>query len=407
MMNGRVKLITLRTVQILFKVAGILLASASVVWLVARLMAPHGMTGLEMAAVFLATALMGPALVGFGSRRIRRHTHRRTLQTLIGGYRNTALVHVAAKLGLADLLADGPRSSAELARTLGAHAPSLHRILRGLVILRVCSEERDGRFGLTALGAMLRTETPGSPRGQAILCGEEYAGAWVGLPHSAMTGETAFDHVFGMSPWEHRKQHPELDEYFNAGLRRATDRAAVAILAACDFSSFHTVADIGGGHGALLAAILRARPSISGILFDQPHVVAEALPHLEAAGVAARCRIVGGSFFDGMPDGADAHILRSIIHDWDDEHSLAILRNCHRALGEPGRLLLVERVMPDRAEDAPDTIMVDVHMLAVTGGRERSEAEHRALLAAAGFTPTRVIPIRSGFVIIEAIRAET
>jgi SAM-dependent methyltransferase len=240
----------------------------------------------------------------------------------------------------------------------------------------------------------------------AILCGEERLSAWGGLLHSVMTGETAFNHVFGMSEWEHREQHPELNEYFNARLGRGTARATRAVLAAYDFSSFRTIADVGGGHGALLAAVLQAHPSVTGILFDQPHVVAGAGPHLEAAGVAARCQVVGGSFFDHMPDGADAHILKSVIHDWDDEHSVAILRNCHRDLNEHGTLLLVERVMPARVGHDPDTIWVDVHMLALTGGRERSEVEYRALFAAAGFTLTRVIPTRSPFSIIEGVRAE-
>jgi len=342
-----------------------------------------------------------------GYRRIALHRDRRALWTLLNGYRSTALLYVAAKLGLADLLANGPRSSAELARSLGAHAPSLHRILRGLVVLGVCAEEEDGRFGLTALGTCLHTGMPESFRGSVILCGEESVGAWCGLHHSAMTGETAFDHVFGMSSWEHRVQHPELNEYFNAGLREGATQAAGAILAAYDFSSFRTIADVGGGHGALLTAILKAHPSATGILFDQSHVVAGSRPYLEVAGVAARCQVVGGSFFERVPEGADAHILKSVIHDWDDEQGLAILRNCHRALGPPGRLLLVERVMPARAEHAPEVIWGDVNMLAMTGGRERSEVEYRALLAAAGFTLARVIPTRSGLSVIEGVRAET
>ena len=393
-----------RPMGTLLLIVALLLALASAVWLVGLLIAPHGMTRLEATAVFLAAASVGLALVWVGNRL--RHRRRRVLRTLLNGYRNTALLYVAAKLGLADLLANGPRSSAELARSLGAHAPSLHRILRGLVTLGVCSEEHDGRFGLTPLGTLLQAEKPGSPRGLAILCGEEYAGAYGGLLHSAMTGQTAFNHVFGMSQWEHREQHPELDEYFNAGLRQGTARGTGAILAAYDFSSFRTVADVGGGHGALLAAILKAHPSVTGILFDQPHVVAGARPYLEAAGVAARCQVVGGSFFDRMPDGADAHILKSVIHDWDDEQGLAILRNCHRALKEQGTLLVVERLMPARVEDDPAAILADLHMLALTGGRERSEAEYRALLAAAGFTLTRVIPTRSRVSIIEGVRAE-
>ena len=327
------------------------------------------------------------------------------LQALLDGYRSTALLYVAARLRLADLLADGPRDSAELAQQVGAHAPSLRRILRGLVALGVCSEEHDGRFGITPLGALLRADAPGSLRNAAILSGEEYLGAWGGLLHSVMTGETAFNRAFGMSQWEHREQHAELNDCFNAGLREETARVTGAILAAYDFSSFHTIADVGGGHGSLLAAILKAHPSVSGLLFDRPHVVAEARPCLEEAGVGGRCRITGGDFFCRVPDGADAHVLKSVIHDWDDEQSLALLRNCHKALEERGALLLVERVMPARVEADPDTVLLDVHMLAVTGGRERSEAEYRALLTAAGFRLTRVIPTRCRFSLIEAVRS--
>jgi SAM-dependent methyltransferase len=316
------------------------------------------------------------------------------------------LLYVAAKLGLADLLADGPHSSAELAQSLGAHAPSLHRILRGLVVLGVCAEEEDGRFGLTALGTCLHTEMPESFRGSVILCGEESVGAWCGLHHSAMTGETAFNHVFGMSQWEHRVQHPELNEYFNAGLSEGAMQAAGALLAAYDLSPFRTIADVGGGHGALLAAILKAHPSVTGILYDQPHVVAGGQAYLEAAGVAARCQVVGGDFFERVPEGADAHILKSVIHDWDDERSLAILRNCHRALRPQGRLLLVERIMPLRAEQDPAVIWGDLNMLAMTGGRERTQGEYSTLLAAAGFSLGRVVPTRSGLSVIEGIRAE-
>jgi len=330
---------------------------------------------------------------------------RRVLVTALNGHQNAALLYVAARLGLADLLADGPKDSAELARSLGAHGPSLHRILRGLVALGVLSQDRDGRFSSTPLATWLEADRPGSLRGLAVLTGEEYAGAWGHLLHSAMTGETAFKHAFGMSQWEHRQLHPELDELFNTGLRQETAQAVAAIVAAYDFSKFRTVADVGGGQGVLLAAILKAHPSVNGILFDQPHVVAQARSCIEAAGLAARCATVGGDFFDQVPDGADAHVLKSVIHDWDDDRSLDILRNCRTALAERGRLLLVERLLPARVEQDPGTVLVDVRMLAVTGGRERTEAEYRALLSAAGLIPTSVIPTRSPFCVIESVRA--
>ncbi|MFH0962883.1 MAG: methyltransferase, partial [Planctomycetota bacterium] len=205
---------------------------------------------------------------------------------------------------------------------------------------------------------------------------------------------------------EHRRRRPELNEHFNAWLQEAATPRIAAILTAYDFSSFATVADVGGGHGALLAAILKTHPCAAGILFDLPHVVAGARPRMERAGVESRCRIIAGDFFDRIPGGADVLILKSVIHDWDDARGLAILRNCHRALVDRGTLLLIERILPDRAEQDPDTIFMDLHMLAVTGGRERSEAAYRGLLVAAGFTMKRTIPIGSSFCIIESIRAE-
>jgi SAM-dependent methyltransferase len=330
----------------------------------------------------------------------------RTLQSLLNGYRNTALLYVAARLGLADALADGPMSSAELAQKVGAHAPSLHRVLKGLVTLGVCSEASDGRFRLTEFGAGLRSDRADSVRGLAILCGEEYAIAWGGLLHSVMTGEPAVRRVLGMTQLEHRALHPELEKFFSSGLASAADHVAAAVLKMYDFEPYRTVADIGGGHGALLAGVLGANPSMAGILFERPSVIAGARAYLESKGVAARCRIVEGDFFDRLPEGADAFVLKSIIHDWDDEQALAILRNCHRALGARGRLLLIERLLPARAEDDPGAILVDLQMLTLTGGRERSKEEYRGLLSAAGFTMSRVFPTESGFSILEAARSQ-
>ena len=349
---------------------------------------------------------IGAAAAAISGRQGERRDAPPTLHDLLNGYRNTALLYIAARLGLADALAGGPQSSAELARMAGAHAPSLHRVLKGLVTLGVCSEAPDGRFCLTEFGAGLRSDRAGSIRGLAILVGEEYAVAWGGLLHSVMTGDPAFRHVFGATQLEHRAQHPELEVLFSDSLAVAAEQVAQGVLNAYDFSPFRTVADIGGGHGALLAAVLLKYPSAAGILFERECLMAGARACLESKGVAARCRLVEGNFFDRVPDGADVLILKSIIHDWDDEHALAILRNCHTALGERTRLLLIERILPARAADDPGTILVDLQMLALTGGRERSEAEYRALLAAAGFTTSRVILAGSGFSILEALRSE-
>jgi hypothetical protein len=334
--------------------------------------------------------------------RLLARIDRRDLQSMLGSYRACALIYVAARLGIADRLEDGPMTGAELAEHCGAHAPSLRRVMRGLVAIGICREARDGRFSLTPMGEQLRTQGPRSLRGPALLMGEEYYPAWGDLMHSAMTGEPAFRHVFGMSQWEHRAQHPELGESFDAGMERGTERSTGAILAAYDFSRFGTVADVGGGRGVLLAALLQAHPALSGILVEQPHVVEAACGYLEAAGVAGRCRVVAGSFFEALPEGADAHILKSIIHDWDDERALAILRNCHVALKPQSKLLLVEQPVAGRPGASP--IMLDLQMLVVAGGRERTIEEHCELLRASGFRLEHVIPTRSHLSILEAAR---
>ena len=321
---------------------------------------------------------------------------------LLNGYQDTALLYVAAKLGLADLLAEGPKTSEELSATMGAHAPSLYRILRGLVVVGMCFEEEE-RFGLTHMGQMLRTEVKGSLRNQALVCGDEYMMAWSGLVHSAMTGETAFAHVFGVDPWAHRQRNRALSEQFNADLNTETARSAVAIVEAYDFSAVRVLCDAGGGYGALLCAILVACPAMRGILLEQAHVATGARAYVKSQGLDERCSVVEGDLFEAFPAGADAYVMKSIVHDWSDARSVGILKNCRRALGAHGRVILIERVLPKLAKDAPDTVRVDLHMLAVTGGRERSEAEYQELLEAAGFSLGRVVTTRSPFCVIEGL----
>jgi SAM-dependent methyltransferase len=326
----------------------------------------------------------------------------RTPADLLNGYQDTALLYVAAKLGLADLLAQGPKTSEDLAATTGAHAPSLYRILRGLVVVGMCFEE-EKRFGLTHLGQMLRTESEGSLRNQALVCGDEYMMAWSGLFHSAMTGETAFAHVFGVDPWAHRQRNRALSEQFNADLNTETAHSAMALVDAYDFSAFRVLCDAGGGYGALLCAILVACPAMRGILLEQAHVATGARSYLKSQGLDERCSVVEGDLFEDFPAGADAYVMKSIVHDWPDARSVAILKNCRRALRAHGRVILIERVMPALATDAPDTVRVDLHMLAVTGGRERSEAEYQELLGAAGFSLGRVVTTQSPFCVIEGV----
>jgi hypothetical protein len=327
------------------------------------------------------------------------------LQASIDGYRESALLYVAAKLDLADLLSHESRNSSDLARMIGAHAASLQRVLRGLVVMGVLSEKRDGRFALTALGTWLLSDKRNSLRNSALLCGEGRYIAFGSLLKSVMTGEPSYSGP-EIDYYEFRKQNLDLDRSFNTEMARRTRLNTESILAAYDFRSLKTVADIGGGHGALLSAILKAYPTHTGILFDQPHVTNDALPFLEKAGVVKRCRIVGGDFFDRIQTCADAFILKNILHNWDDERCITILRNCREALGEGGKILLMERLMPTCAKDNSNTIWLDLCMLAQMGGRERTENEYRELLSAGGFIFTTALPTSSQLWIIEAVCAD-
>ena len=323
------------------------------------------------------------------------------LQAIVD-YPSAQVVHAAARLGLADLLADGPRSVDDLAAATGTHAPSLARLVRALAALGALAEVGGGRVELTPLGAPLRSDVPGSVRDAVLfLAGEWYWRAWGGLLHSVRTGEPAFPAVHGTTAWDYRARHPEEGAIFDAAMTGISGMAADAVARSYDFSRIGVLADVGGGHGELLAAILAAHPSMRGILFDQPQVVAGARRLLERAGVADRCEVVGGSFFEAVPGGADAYLLKSVIHDWDDPEAAAILRACRAAVGDKGRLLVVERVVGPPNEPDPAKFS-DLNMLVELGGRERTAEEYRDLLAGAGFRLVGVTPTGSPFEVVEA-----
>jgi precorrin-6B methylase 2 len=331
------------------------------------------------------------------------------LQGLINGFMASQVVQVAANLGIADLLADGAKTAETLASEVEAHAPSLHRLLRALASLGVLEEIAPARFALTAMGAQLRTAIPGSLRNRALLfCGDRSWRSWGELLHSVRTGESQMQHLYGMGSFEYLAEHPQQAEIFNEAMAEGTRLVSRALVAACDFSRFHTLVDVGGGNGTLIAAILAAAPKLRGIVFDRPSGNAGAPRQLKGAGVAERCEVVAGDFFRAVPPGADAYILKSIIHDWDDERSTAILKNCRKAISAGGKLLLVERVMPVRVEASQShrqMAMVDIHMLVLAGGRERTEAEYQALFAAAGFELARIVPLpeTAGTSLVEAV----
>jgi hypothetical protein len=328
-----------------------------------------------------------------------------TLTRMIVGFQVSQAIHVAASLGVADLLAGGPRTSDELAAETGTHAQSLYRLLRALASVGVFHEEDGRSFSLTPMGELLRSDVPGSLHGWAAFIGRPYfRESWTALEHSIRTGENAFRHVHGTDVWSYRAQRPEESAIFDRAMQSLTGGSNEALLEAYDFGHFHTVVDVGGGNGALLAALLSAYPDLRGIVFDQPHVVSNAGALLDAAGVADRCELVGGSFFEEVPAGGDAYVLKSIIHDWEDEESIAILEACGRAMHDGALLLLIERIVGPPNEDAR-TKFGDLNMLVNPYGRERTIDEWDGLLRASGFVLEGTTPTASGLAVIEASRA--
>jgi SAM-dependent methyltransferase len=322
---------------------------------------------------------------------------------MILGFRATCLLYVAAELGLADHLRDGDRSSAELAAATATDADALRRLLRGLAQLGVVRQLDGDRFGLTPLGQRLRSDVPDSQRPLARLFGHDaFWRAWGDLLHSVRTGQTAFEHVFGRPLFDYIGAQPDFVPIFNAGMAGSSPAVTAALVAAYDFDRFGTIVDVGSGTGSLLTAILQAAPRPRGILFDLPHSGDRAREAIERAGLGERCRFVGGDFFAGVPAGGDAYALKLILHDWDDERALAVLRQCRRAMPPAATLLVMEHVLPPSDQPALDAVMMDINMLILVGGRERSAAEYGHLFEQAGFRLDRVIPTASPLSIVEA-----
>ena len=309
---------------------------------------------------------------------------------MIDGYRLSQALHVAAMLGLADLLAEGPRTFEQLAGATGSDADALRRLLRALATAGVL-EEQGGAYALTSLGDGLRGDVPGSLRDWARMIGRPYQwNAWSELSHSVRTGETAFDSAYGESVWQYRADHPDESAFFDAAMTSLTRMVDAAVVAGYGFGRFEHVVDVGGGNGTFIATLLRAHPALRGTLFDQEHVVAGAPP-------VERCQVVAGSFFDRVPRGGDAYVLKSVIHDWDDEAAVAILRTVAAALDRDACVLLVEH---DLAE--PAAAWLDLQMLVMTGGRERSEMEYARLFDLAGLRYVGAVPAGAGFAVFEA-----
>jgi hypothetical protein len=319
---------------------------------------------------------------------------------LVTAYWTSACVHLAAKLRLADHVKAGPRTAEELAKLTGTHAPSLYRMLRGLASVGVFAEDEQKRFRQTELSQTLESDTAFSQRALAVMMGDEHYRAWGELEYSIRTGKVAFDKVFGKPTFDWLAEHPEEAANFDAAMVGVHGAESAAMCDAYDFSAFGTLVDVGGGNGSLIRLVLERFPKLKGVLYDLPHVVERARPNLPAG----RCQAVGGSFFESVPAGGDAYLMRHIIHDWDEPRCLTILCNVRKVIPPAGKLLVVEGVVPP-GNGPSFTKLLDLNMLVIPGGQERTEAEYRELFAKAGFRLTRIVPTRAEVSVIEGAPA--
>jgi O-methyltransferase domain/Dimerisation domain len=326
------------------------------------------------------------------------------MMQMITGFWVSCSVYTAARLNVAKHLAEAPMSAEELATATDSHAPSMFRLLRALASVGVFTRNAEGKFELTPLGHTLRPGVPGSMRAMALAQLGDHYRAWGELKHSVKTGEVAFDRVEGMPVWKYYETHPEDGLNFMQAMTGLTQAVIMNIVPAYDFSGFATIVDVGGGNGALLTAVLEAAPQARGLVFDEDYVVKETAQHLAKAGLSGRCGVAAGSFFDDAVPEADAYLLKMILHDWDDEKSVGILKNVARPLKSGGKVLVLESVIPESDQPHPGKFM-DLNMLAMTGGRERTEAEFAELFRRAGLRLSRVVHTHSPlFSVVEAAK---
>jgi hypothetical protein len=326
-----------------------------------------------------------------------------TLRQWVAESTRVPMLRAAAQLGIADLLADGRQPVERLAQATGTHAPSLQRLLRALAALGVFTDDGEGRVGLAPLGACLRRDAPHSLRATALWAGAPWRVApWAELAYSVQTGRPAFERLYGMDYWAYLDANPEAGAIFNQHLAAVRPERHAAVVAAYDFSAVHTLVDVGGGYGQLLAAVLHGYPDLRGVLFDLPSAAVQARATLAAAGVAERCELVGGDMFTAALPRGDAYVLSNVLHDWGDDQCDAILRNCHRAMAGGARLLLVEQLVTPGGT-AVSILLNDVNMLvSQPGGRQRTQAEFQELLDRAGFRLARTVATASDASILEA-----
>jgi SAM-dependent methyltransferase len=322
------------------------------------------------------------------------------MQMLAGKFVSRA-ISVAADLGIADLLREGERSTAYLAAAAGAHEPSLYRLMRALASVGIFTETAPRTFALTPVAECLRSDAPDSLRAMARFFGTPMSwDAWRELPNCVRTGKTGLDSLGIEDAFGYLREHPVEAKIFNNAMTQYSHQSAPAIANAYDFSRFRKVVDVAGGHGFLLTTVLERYPTVQGVLFDMPHVIEGAGEAIRKSPAAARCETAAGDFFQSVPQGADAYMMKHIIHDWDDERAAIILRNCHRAMAHDGRLLVADMVIP-RGNEPFYGKLLDLEMLVLPGGKERTEDEFRSLFAASGFELLSITPTAAPVSVVE------
>ncbi|WP_048634750.1 methyltransferase [Mycolicibacterium aurum] len=325
------------------------------------------------------------------------------LLELATGAWTTQVLYVAAKLGIADELAAGPARAHDIAARVGAEPDALHRLMRALTSRGVLRQRRDGRFTLTPVGEALREGVDGSLRDMVLFIGHPARWAdWGSLAYSVQTGRPAAEKLRGMPFFDYLATDPEFAAVFNNAMTAASGLSNDVALQAYDFTGARLVVDVGGGHGAVLATILRSAPNAKGILYDLPEVVAGAGALLDRSDVSQRSTVAAGSFMESVPAGGDLYVMKNIIHDWSDAEALTILRNIRAAVTDGGKLVLLEMVLPERASSFIGHLL-DLEMLLMVSGRERTRSEYEQLLGQAGFQLTRVIPTVSPLSVVEAV----
>jgi SAM-dependent methyltransferase len=329
------------------------------------------------------------------------------LRRLIFGHRLTEMIAVATRLGLADLLGDSAQTASELAAQLDANPNALHRLLRALASVGVVAAYEHDQYALTPIGQCLRSDAPDSQRAWVLMeSADFFQQSWADLGTAVRTGRSAAEYALGMPFYQYMANHSGVASIFQQAMAQASQLAANAVVAAYPIAPHARVVDVGGGYGTLLTAILQAHPTVRGVLFDRPEVVAAARARLDAAGVLDRCELIGGDFFAAVPAGGDIYILSRVLMDHDDTHSRQIIQNCSDAMAENGRLLIVQQVLPDDAGEAGsyDGVMSDLNMMIFLPGCERTLAQYRALLSATKFTLTNIVPTRALMSVIEGAR---